>query len=207
MDYDTDSDISDTCSENMDWIDDELMEDEFYNAFYNSPIESIQIVQMLFDDKCEKCYNISKSSYQLKTPGRFSCEELIPILRCQTQQGFNPFSILKFALEVDSSKINEFIENNNSKNLQEVSYTNDIIFKDSTKALESTTTIFILYSKKSVKQNKNKNRTTRSIHMKLNNANNTNNANNANNANNTNNTNSTNKKKFNKTRRKQITFE
>ena len=67
MDYDTDSDISDTCSENMDWIDDELMEDEFYNAFYNSPIESIQIVQMLFDDKFEKCYNISKSSYQLKT--------------------------------------------------------------------------------------------------------------------------------------------
>ena len=47
MDYDTDGDISDTCSENMDWIDDELMEDEFYNAFYNSPIESIQIVQML----------------------------------------------------------------------------------------------------------------------------------------------------------------
>ena len=200
MDYDTDSDISDTCSENMDWIDDELMEDEFYNAFYNSPIESIQIVQMLFDDKCEKCYNISKSSYQLKTPGRFSSEELIPILRCQTQQGFNPFSILKFALEVDSSKINEFIENNNSKNLQEVSYTNDIIFKDSTKALESTTTIFILYSKKSVKQNKNKNknRITRSIHMKLNNANNANSANN---------TNSANKTKFNKTRRKQITFE
>lgn len=207
MDYDTDSDISDTCSENMDWIDDELMEDEFYNAFYNSPIESIQIVQMLFDDKCEKCYNISKSSYQLKTPGRFSSEELIPILRCQTQQGFNPFSILKFALEVDSSKINEFIENNNSKNLQEVSYTNDIIFKDSTKALESTTTIFILYSKKSVKQNKNKNRTTRSIHMKLNNANSANNANNTNNANSANNTNNINKKKFNKTRRKQITFE
>lgn len=183
-------------NDDMNWIDDELMEEEFYNAFYNSPIETIQIVQMLFDNNCEKCYNVSRSSYQLKTPGCFSSEELIPILRCQTQQGFNPFSILKFALEVDSSKINEFIENNYSKNLQEVSYTNDIIFKDSTKALESTTTIFILYSKKSVKQNKN--RTTRSIHMKLNYANR---------ANNTNSENSANKKKFNKTRRKQITFE
>lgn len=172
--------------DNMSWIDDELMEDEFYDAFYNSQIESVQIVQMLFDNKCEKCYNISKASYQLKTPGCFSPEELIPILRCQTKQGFKPFSIAKFSLEVDSSKINDFIENDISYNnlLTEVSYTNNIIFKESIKALESTATIFILYNKKNIKRNRN----TRAIRIKT--------------SNNTNNTN-----KLNKTRRRKITFE
>lgn len=170
-------------NDDMNWIDDELMEEEFYNAFYNSPIETIQIVQMLFDNNCEKCYNVSRSSYQLKTPGCFSSEELIPILRCQTQQGFNPFSILKFALEVDFSKINDFIESDISYNniLTQVSYTNNIIFKESIKVLEPTATIFILYNKKNIKRNRN----TRAIRIKT--------------SNNTN--------KLNKTRRRKITFE
>ena len=186
--------------DNMSWIDDELMEEEFYDAFYNSPIESIQIVQILFDDKCEKCYNISRSSYQLNKPGCLSAEELIPILRCQTTLGFTPLSILKFAIEVDSTKIAEFISdeddihkdkyiNNYQHLLTEVSYTNDVTFKDSTKALEPTATLFILYRKKSTKRTRN----TRV---------NRNNNNSANSANQT-----TTKRKMNKTRRRDVSFE
>jgi hypothetical protein len=142
----------------------------------------------------------------LNKPGCLSAEELIPILRCQTTLGFKPLSILKFAIEVDSTKIAEFISdeddihkdkyiNNYPHILTEVPYTNDIIFKDSTKALESTTTLFIIYRKKSTKR-------TRNTRVNRNNHNSSNQANQANQANQT-----TTKRKMNKTRRRDVSFE
>ena len=92
MDFHNDSDSdSDARSETMSWIDDEELEDEFYGAFYNAPIESVQVVQMLFSHDCQKCVSVSRAGYQLETPGVITPEELIPMIKCQTANGFLPF--------------------------------------------------------------------------------------------------------------------
>lgn len=147
---DVDSDDNISVVTDMSWIDEEEIEEDFYNDFYTSQIESIQIIQMLMDTDCTKCLSISKSNYQLNTPGVLKSEEIIPILRCQTDIGFKPVSLLKFSIELEPTKITEFIEEKiaPSKTIQEVSYTNDIVFKETIKAFENITTLFILYRRK-----------------------------------------------------------
>ena len=149
---DTDS-ISDTASETMSWIDDETTEEELYGAFYNAPIESVQLVQMLFSNDGQSCLGVSRACCQLETPGLMTPEELIPIIKCQTTNGFRLLSVLRFCLEVDSSKIDEFVMtphtiSNPLTKLEEVTYTSVITFPESVKALESTATIFVLYMRK-----------------------------------------------------------
>lgn len=146
------SDDDDNHSENMSWIDDETMEEDFYDAFYISPIETVQIVQMLFSNDCQKCLSVSRASYQLSKSGVITPEELIPILKCQTTNGFHPFSVLKFAIELDTTNLTDFVTSDYDSKLQEVSYTNNIVFKDSVKALEPTATLFILYKRKQSKK-------------------------------------------------------
>lgn len=148
-----DSDDNISVVTDMSWIDEEELEEDFYNDFYTSPIESIQIIQMLMDTNCTKCLSISKSNYQLNTPGVLKSEEIIPILRCQTDIGFKPVSLLKFSIELEPSKITDFIEEKiaPSKTIQEVSYTNNIVFKETVKVFETVTTLFILYRRKQPK--------------------------------------------------------
>lgn len=142
--------------ETMSWIDDEEMEDEFYGAFYNSPIESVQLVQMLFSHDCQKCVSVSRAAYQLNQPGILTPEELIPMMRCQTTNGFQPFAVLRFAIELDSANLDDFVSSStttdgsykHANSLEEVMYTDNISFPDSVKALEPTATLFVLYKKK-----------------------------------------------------------
>ena len=165
---DSDSDGDDR-SETMSWIDDEELEDEFYGAFYNSPIESVQVVQMLFSHDCQKCVSVSRASYQLETPGVITPEELIPMIKCQTANGFLPFSVLRFAIELDASNLNAFVESPSSYNkakVDELTYTDSIKFPDSVKALEPTASLFILYKKRQPKPSSPNRRKTRVIRIK-----------------------------------------
>lgn len=163
----------------MSWIDDEELEDEFYGSFYNSPIDSVQIVQMLFNSDCQKCLGVSRAGVQLTTPGVITPEELIPIIKCQTANGFTPFSVLRFAIELDSANLSDFVikseeelNKNNDNNydynslLKEVTYTDTIHFPTSVKALEPTATIFILYKRKQNKLANRLHRQTRVIRLK-----------------------------------------
>lgn len=160
-------DDSDTRSETMSWIDDETLEDEFYGAFYNGPIDSVQVVQMLFSSDKQSCIGVSRASCQLETPGVIKPEELIPIIKCQTANGFAPFAVLRFALELDAANLNDFVmrDDTNSK-LEEVTYTDDIRFPDSVKALEPTATVFILYSRKQPTCPSSRRKQTRVIRIK-----------------------------------------
>lgn len=146
------------------------MEDEFYNSFYVSPTDSIQIVQLLMDDSCDKCLGVSQSSYSLSTPGVLTPEELIPILRCQTKNGFRPISLLRFVIEMESEQIGTFLDDKqqtSSQFLQEVSYTNPVSFPETVRALQAASTLFILYRRKTSKTGKatNKPRQTRVIRI------------------------------------------
>lgn len=168
MDNDSYTDDDDH-SETMSWIDGEELEDEFYGSFYNSPIDSIQIIQMLFNSDCQKCLGVSRAGVQLSTPGVITPEELIPIIKCQTANGFIPFTVLRFAIELDSANLSDFamkpIDNdsiNPKKLMEEVTYTDDIRFPTSVKALESTATLFILYKRKQSKSATNKQTTSTS---------------------------------------------
>ena len=109
--------------ETMSWIDAEEYDDEFYNAFYDAPIETIQIIQILIDKEQEPDQNqnqnqnqkipnenVSQSRFQLETPGKITSEELLPIIRCQTKLGYKPFLMLKYAVDVDVSQIKDFAE-------------------------------------------------------------------------------------------------
>jgi hypothetical protein len=144
-----DSESDDDRSETMSWIDDEEIEDEFYGAFYNAPIESVQIVQMLLSHDCQKCVSVSRASYQLETPGVITPEELIPMIKCQTANGFQPFAVLRFAIELDAANLNDFvISSDDGAKVDEVTYTDVVRFPDSVKALEPTASLFILYKRK-----------------------------------------------------------
>jgi hypothetical protein len=167
---DSDSDGDDR-SETMSWIDDEELEDEFYGAFYNAPIESVQVVQMLFSHDCQKCVSVSRASYQLETPGVITPEEMIPMIKCQTANGFHPFSVLRFAIELDASNLNAFVDSpssppNDKAKVDELTYTDSIKFPDSVKALEPTASLFILYKKKQPKASSPNRRKTRVIRIK-----------------------------------------
>lgn len=165
---DSDSDGDDR-SETMSWIDDEELEDEFYGAFYNSPIESVQVVQMLFSHDCQKCVSVSRASYQLESPGVITPEELIPMIKCQTANGFHPFSVLRFAIELDASNLHTFVESPSSYNkakVDELTYTDSIKFPESVKALEPTASLFILYKKRQPKSSSPNRRKTRVIRIK-----------------------------------------
>lgn len=153
MEDDTMSVMSDISE--MNWIDDEEMEDEFFNKFYTSSIESIQIVQILLNSSCDKCLGVSRSNYQLNNPGILKSEEIIPILRCQTNMGFKPLSLLKYVVEIETTKLSEFVESdmiqyleNPEKILQEISYMKDVIFNETIKAFEPLTTLFIIYKRR-----------------------------------------------------------
>lgn len=153
---------SDAYSETMSWIDDETTEEEFYGAFYNSPIESVQVVQMLISSDGQSCLGVSRACCQLATPGVMTPEELIPIIKCQTSNGFKVVSVTRFSLQVDAANINDFVmTDNNSHDLTEETYTNNIVFPESVKALEPTATIFILYSRNPPKSARSKRRQTR----------------------------------------------
>lgn len=168
IDIDNDND-SDCHSETMSWIDDEELEDEFYGAFYNAPIESVQVVQMLFSHDCQKCVSVSRAGYQLETPGVITPEEMIPMIKCQTANGFHPFSVLRFAIELDASNLNAFTESQSSYNkakVDELTYTDSIKFPDSVKALEPTASLFILYKKRQPKPSSSNRRKTRVIRIK-----------------------------------------
>jgi hypothetical protein len=167
-DNDSDGD-SDARSETMSWIDDEELEDEFYGAFYNAPIESVQVVQMLFSHDCQKCVSVSRAGYQLETPGVITPEEMIPMIKCQTANGFHPFSVLRFSIELDASNLNAFVESPSSYNkakVDELTYTDSITFPDSVKALEPTASLFILYKKRQPKPSSPNRRKTRVIRIK-----------------------------------------
>lgn len=165
MDSDDDSDDR---SETMSWIDDEEMEEEFYGAFHNSPIESIQVVQMLFSHDCQKCVSVSRASYQLETPGVITPEEVIPMIKCQTANGFQPFTVLRFAIELDAANLSEFVESSDDgPKVDEVTYTDVVKFPDSVKALEPTASLFILYKKRQPKASSPKRRQTRVIRHNL----------------------------------------
>jgi len=170
MDFHNDSDSdSDARSETMSWIDDEELEDEFYGAFYNAPIESVQVVQMLFSHDCQKCVSVSRAGYQLETPGVITPEELIPMIKCQTAIGFLPFSVLRFAIELDASNLNAFVDSPSSYNkakVDELTYTDIIKFPESVKALEPTASLFILYKKRQPKSSSPNRRKTRVIRIK-----------------------------------------
>ncbi len=162
-------DVSDDRSETMSWIDDEELEDEFYGAFYNAPIESVQVVQMLFSHDCQKCVSVSRAGYQLETPGVITPEEMIPMIKCQTANGFHPFSVLRFAIELDAANLNTFVETPSSHNktkVDELTYTDSIKFPDSVKALEPTASLFILYKKRQPKSSSPSRRKTRAIRTK-----------------------------------------
>ena len=168
MDFHNDSD-SDARSETMSWIDDEELEDEFYGAFYNAPIESVQVVQMLFSHDCQKCVSVSRAGYQLETPGVITPEELIPMIKCQTANGFLPFSVLRFAIELDASNLNAFVDSPSSYDkakVDELTYTDIIKFPESVKALEPTASLFILYKKRQPKSSSPNRRKTRVIRIK-----------------------------------------
>lgn len=170
MDFHNDSDSdSDARSETMSWIDDEELEDEFYGAFYNAPIESVQVVQMLFSHDCQKCVSVSRAGYQLETPGVITPEELIPMIKCQTANGFLPFSVLRFAIELDASNLNAFVDSPSSYDkakVDELTYTDIIKFPESVKALEPTASLFILYKKRQPKSSSPNRRKTRVIRIK-----------------------------------------
>ena len=164
-----DGGCGDDRSETMSWIDDEELEDEFYGAFYNAPIESVQVVQMLFSHDCQKCVSVSRASYQLETPGVITHEEMIPMIKCQTANGFHPFSVLRFAIELDASNLNAFVETPSSHNktkVDELTYTDSIKFPDSVKALEPTASLFILYKKRQPKSSSPNRRKTRVVRIK-----------------------------------------
>lgn len=142
--------MTDSDYEDMDWIDEEEEEDKKYDMFYSELIESINIVQILFDSKLEECLSVSQSTYSLHTPGILSSQELIQFLRCQTRIGFKAFSILRFSVELDVDQIAPFLKDELDLNwLEEISYTSDIVFKECSKALHKTATVFILYKKRS----------------------------------------------------------
>lgn len=152
-------------TETMSWIDDEEYDDEFYNAFYDAPIETIQIIQILIDndkDQDQKIQNenVSQSRFQLETPGKITSEELLPIIRCQTKLGYKPFLMLKYAVDVDVSQIKDFAETEietqpqsqpqtqiQQNFMQEVFYTQDIEFTPSAKIFEAVASLFIIYKK------------------------------------------------------------
>ena len=169
MDFHNEGSDSDDRSETMSWIDDEELEDEFYGAFYNAPIESVQVVQMLFNHDCQKCVSVSRAGYQLETPGVITPEEMIPMIKCQTANGFLPFSVLRFAIELDASNLNVFVESPSSYNktkVDELTYTDSIKFPESVKALEPTASLFILYKKRQPKSSSPNRRKTRVIRIK-----------------------------------------
>jgi len=169
MGFHNDDSDNDDRSETMSWIDDEELEDEFYGAFYNAPIESIQVVQMLFSHDCQKCVSVSRAGYQLETPGVITPEEMIPMIKCQTANGFHPFSVLRFAIELDAANLTTFVESPSSNNIpkvDELTYTDSVKFPESVKALEPTASLFILYKKRQPKESSPNHRKTRVIRIK-----------------------------------------
>jgi len=152
--------MTDSDSEDIDWIEEAEQEDKKYDMFYSDLIETINIIQILFDDTMEECLSASQSAYSLHTPGVLSSQELIQFLKCQTRIGFKAFSILRFSVELDIEQIAPFLKDELDLNwLEEVSYTSDLKFRECSKALHKTATIFILYKKKSDGSKKHKRQT------------------------------------------------
>lgn len=136
--------------EDFDWIEEAEQEDKKYDMFYSDLIDSINIVQILFDDRMHECLSASQSTYSLNKPGILTSQEMIQFLKCQTRIGFKAFSILRFSVELDIEQIVPFLKNELDLNwLEEVSYTSDLKFRECSKALHKTATVFILYKKKS----------------------------------------------------------
>lgn len=136
--------------EDYDWIEKAEQEDKKYDMFYSDLIDSINIVQILFDDRMHECLSASQSTYSLNKPGILTSQEMIQFLKCQTRIGFKAFSILRFSVELDIEQIVPFLKNELDLNwLEEVSYTSDLKFRECSKALHKTATVFILYKKKS----------------------------------------------------------
>lgn len=158
MDYDSDL-------EDLNWIEEVEREESKYSSFYNAVVENIRIIQILLDETCEECLSISHSSYSLDVPGILSSAEVIRFLRCQTQSGFKPISLLRFAVELEPEQIPSFLHNKLEQLpwLEEVSYTDDIVFRESVKALHETNTLFILYRRKT--EGKRQRRQTRVVKL------------------------------------------
>lgn len=152
--------MTDSDSEDIDWIEQEEQEDKKYDMFYSNLIETINIVQILFDDAMEECLSASQSVYSLNKPGILSSQEMIQFLKCQTRIGFKAFSILRFSVELDSEQISPFLKDELDLNwLEEISYTSDLKFKECSKALHKTATVFILYKRKSGASQKHRRQT------------------------------------------------
>ena len=142
--------MTDSDSEDIEWIEQVEQEDRKYDMFYSDLIETINIIQILFDDKMEECLSASQSSYSLNQPGILTSQEMIQFLKCQTRIGFKAFSLLRFSIELDIEQIAPFLKDELDLNwLEEVSYTSDLKFRECSKALHKTATLFILYKKRS----------------------------------------------------------
>jgi hypothetical protein len=141
--------MADSDCEDIDWIEETEEEDKKYDMFYSDHIESINVIQILFDDKLEECLTASHSSYSLNKPGVLTSQEMIQFLKCQTRIGFRAFSILRFSVELDVDQIAPFLKDELDLNwLEEISYTSDLVFKECSKALHKSATLFILYKKR-----------------------------------------------------------
>lgn len=152
--------MTDSDSEDIDWIEKAEQEDKKYDMFYSDLIETINIIQILFDDTLEECLSASQSAYSLNQPGILTSQEMIQFLKCQTRIGFKAFSILRFSVELDIEQIAPFLKDELDVNwLEEVSYTSDLKFRECSKALHKTATVFILYKKKSETSKKHRRQT------------------------------------------------
>lgn len=146
FDYSSSSDDSDL---------DETWEEEFrnreglYDKFYKTKNDSIKFIY-LYINKDDSLEYIKSDIFNLQSPNIIKKEAIANIINsnCKNKK-YKLFSILKFNIDSEPEDIlSSLIDCKDEDYIDEVSYTNDIVFSDTVYTFQDLNTLFILLKEK-----------------------------------------------------------
>jgi hypothetical protein len=148
------------------WIKDAMNEEKSYSRFYKSPVQKI-VCYSLFVDLSQNLIKLNRQYLQTNNNGILENSIVMNLISNDTKDEFKKFRILhvlNFNLDIEPADINKFIDNYDFTSikktyLKELSYTSDIIFKDTIHYLHPINSLILIYKEKiSSLKNKNKNK-------------------------------------------------
>tara|TARA_Y100000768_G_scaffold346843_1_gene294690 strand:+ start:4296 stop:4901 length:606 start_codon:yes stop_codon:yes gene_type:complete len=155
---DSDSDLDES------WGEEFRGQQELYDKFYKIRNESVKLVY-LYISKDDNLEYIKSDIFSLQTPNIIKKESLANIINinCKNRR-YKIFSIVRFNIDSEPEDIlSSLIDCSDEEFMEEVSYTNDIIFNDTVYTFQDLNTLFILLKEKDNDKSK---RLTKSIRPK-----------------------------------------
>lgn len=149
------------------WIEEFEKNDELYNEFYCSPVETIRVTYIYVNEKNEIVF-VNNNSEILEFKGVMKKEHLIYLLRTHSMlhnQKYKLLSLLQFNYNYEPNELINSIKYNRDldSTLRSHHFINDVIWKPTINCMHDLNSLYVIYYYD--KYNKVKANTTRKIRL------------------------------------------